>query len=231
MVPVMLQGWHEISFFHWSCDPGAIQPRLPADLEVDTFDGKAWISITPFLLTALRPPLFPTVLSQTFPETNFRTYVRGRAGAGIWFFSLDASRLNAVVAARLTYGLPYFWATMQVNSNKDEVSYFSDRAGRARARIRIAKKGPLEKPTTLDMFLTERYRLYSTLGSRLVTARVSHRPWRLHRLEILDFEETLRRTKSLESTSGDFLSHYSPGVDTKIGPPYPVQLFRQPDGG
>src|SRR4051812_24990704 len=105
LFPVMLQGWHNISFFHWSCDPKLIQSRLPAELEVDTFDGKAWISVTPFLLTGLRPPLVPRYLGQTFPETNFRTYVQGPKGPGIWFFSLDAARLNAVVGARTTYGL------------------------------------------------------------------------------------------------------------------------------
>src|ERR1043166_935648 len=34
MIPVMLQRWHEISFFHWSCDPGLLQPRLPEGLQI-----------------------------------------------------------------------------------------------------------------------------------------------------------------------------------------------------
>ena len=32
------------------------------------------------------------------------------ARAGIWFFSLDAARLGAVVTARATYRIPYFWS-------------------------------------------------------------------------------------------------------------------------
>jgi uncharacterized protein len=223
MISIMLQGWHEISFFHWSCEPSLIQSRLPRGLEVDTFDGKAWISITPFRLTGLRPPLVPRALGQTFPETNLRTYVRGANGRGIWFFSLDAARLNAVVGARATFGLPYYWSTMQVQANEKEVFYFSSRGGRARARIRIVKKELIEKPTLLDDFLTARYRLYSTMASRLLTAEVEHPPWQLHRLEIVAFEESLRRAKSLEFSSGDFLHHYSPGVDTKIGAPHLVQ--------
>lgn len=216
----MLQGWHNISFFHWSCDPGLIQSRLPAELEADTIDGKAWISVTPFLLTALRPPFVPRYLGQTFPETNFRTYVRGPNGPGIWFFSLDAARLNAVIGARSTFGLPYHWSNMRVDVTPTEVFYFSDRGGRAGARIRVRPKEQIAVPSPLDLFLTARFRLYSTLASRLITSEVEHPPWQLHRLEILKFEETLRRAKALDVPTTDFLAHYSPGVDTRIGAPH-----------
>src|SRR5881397_4037037 len=54
----MLQCWHEITFCHWSCDPALLRSHVPPQLQVDTFEGKAWISLTPFLLTGLRPPLF-----------------------------------------------------------------------------------------------------------------------------------------------------------------------------
>src|SRR5688572_30752933 len=95
-VPVMHQRWNHITFFHWSCNPSSIQTRLPAGLDVDTFDGQAWVGLTPFYLSHLRLPLLPPMpwLSQ-FPETNVRTYVRGPAGPGVWFFSLDASRFAA----------------------------------------------------------------------------------------------------------------------------------------
>ena len=110
--PVMLQRWHEIAFFHWSCEAALVQRLLPPELRVDTFEGEAWISLTPFLLTGLRPPLFPAALSLTFPEMNLRTYVVGPNGPAIWFFSLDAGRLSAVWGARALFGLPYFWAEM-----------------------------------------------------------------------------------------------------------------------
>src|SRR5688572_26369967 len=73
----MLQGWPEIVFFHWSCDPALLQPRLPLELRLDTFEGKGWISLTPFLLTGLRPAIWPRALGLTFPEMNLRTYVTG----------------------------------------------------------------------------------------------------------------------------------------------------------
>src|ERR1051326_4163597 len=77
VIPLMRQRWHEIAFFHWSCSPALLQSRVPEGVKIDTFENKAWISLTPFLLTGLRPPLFPHALGCVFPELNLRTYVIG----------------------------------------------------------------------------------------------------------------------------------------------------------
>jgi uncharacterized protein YqjF (DUF2071 family) len=220
LIPVMLQRWHEIAFFHWSCEPALLQRLLPSGLELDRFDGKAWISLTPFLLTGLRPPLFPRGVSVDFPEMNLRTYVVGPQGPGIWFFSLDAARLFAVVGARATYGLPYFSASMAVSKGPAENLYWSRRASGAKATIRIAKEGRIAQQSPLDVFLTARLRLYSVYAGRLITAQVSHPPWELNRVRILDFEETVRRSMGVEFPSDQFLAHHSPGIDSKIGFPH-----------
>ena len=217
--PVMLQRWHEISFFHWSCDPALLQPRLPPGLRIDTYDGKAWISLTPFLLKGLRPLLFPQSLGLTFPEMNLRTYAVGRDGPGIWFFSLDAARIIAVLGARASYGLPYYWSDMRVDIGPNENFYFSNRGEAATARIRIAKEAPIAEQSRLDIFLTARFRLYSTFRGRLITAEVSHSPWQLNRVRTLEFDESVRHTMGVDFPNPDFLAHHSRGVDTKIGRP------------
>jgi uncharacterized protein len=220
--PIMLQRWHEISFFHWSCAPALLQDRLPPELEVDTFDGKAWISLTPFLLTGLRPPLVPHSLGMNFPEMNLRTYVNGPAGSAIWFFSLDAAKSLPVAGARMSFGLPCFWSDIKVEIGESEDFYFSNRGGRARARIRIAKEERIVEQSDLDIFLTARFRLYSTRRGRLVTTEVEHAPSELNRLRILEFEENVRRTMGVEFPGSDFVCHHSHGADTKIGVPHVV---------
>jgi uncharacterized protein YqjF (DUF2071 family) len=215
-VPVMLQRWHEISFFHWSCDPVLLKRHVPPALRVDTCDGKGWISLTPFLLTGLRPPLVPPALGLDFPETNLRTYVIGPQGPGIWFFSLDAARVSAVLGARATFGLPYYWADMQVDIGARENLYYSNRGGRAKARIRISKEERIVEQSALDIFLTARFRLYSVMLGRLVTAEVGHPPWVLSRVRVVHFEETVRQTMGVEFPSQDFLAHHSAGTDTEI---------------
>ena len=55
---------------------------------------------------------------------------------GIWFFSLDAARLGAVVVARKTYHLPYFWSDMSVEHQGHRLRYRSHRRWPDRRRPR-----------------------------------------------------------------------------------------------
>src|SRR5690242_3793866 len=104
----MLQRWNNLTFLHWHYDPSVIRRLLPNELTLDTYEGAAWVGLTPFVLTHLRlgfgPPL-PWI--SAFPEMNVRTYVQGKDGKpGGWFFTLEADRLAAVLGARLGYRLP-----------------------------------------------------------------------------------------------------------------------------
>lgn len=94
----MLQGWEALTFLHWRVDPAVMARRLPADLQVETCDGSAWVGLVPFIMTVTLPGVPPVPCLSRFCETNVRTYVRDRHGrSGVWFFSLDAARLGAVL--------------------------------------------------------------------------------------------------------------------------------------
>ena len=161
-LPVMFQNWYRMSFLHWPCDPSLLQARLPVGLSIDTFHQTGWVGLTPFHLMGLRPPFLPAISCVSdFPEMNLRTYVQGPSGPGIWFFSLDAAAGAAVLGARLTYGLPYYWSSMSVRATgRNRIEYTSTRAG-AIADITVQVGEVLARPDDLVLFLTERYRLYS----------------------------------------------------------------------
>jgi len=79
--PLIYQRWRTFTFLHWAYDPADLQRLLPSGLDVHTYDGVAWVGLTPFLLCDFRPPGFPTIPGlSTFPETNVRTYVINRSG-------------------------------------------------------------------------------------------------------------------------------------------------------
>jgi uncharacterized protein len=228
MFYVMLQRWHEISFLHWPCEPALLQKRLPSQLSIDRFDGTAWITLTPFLLQGLRMPFVPRPLGFNFPETNLRTYVQGPKGPGIWFFSLDAARWSAVVGARSLYGLPYYKAAMKVRITDREVLYSSERSHGARVALRIEKGSQITSPSPLDIFLTDRFRLYALRRGTLLSAEVTHPSWRLNTVRVIQFEEGLRHAAALPSGDAPFLCHHSRGVDTKIGPPTVLSIGHTP---
>ena len=101
--PLMRQTWRDLTFLHWPYDPSLVRPLVPAELELDLYDGAAWVGLVPFVITGLTHPRAPVLpWLSNFPETNVRTYVVDRKGRnGVWFFSLDAGRLAAVIGARL----------------------------------------------------------------------------------------------------------------------------------
>jgi uncharacterized protein YqjF (DUF2071 family) len=217
----MRQTWRDLTLLHWRYDPAVVRPLLPTDLQLDLYEGAAWVGLVPFLITGLSWPGVPAVpwISE-FPETNVRTYVMDRTGLrGVWFFSLDAARLPAVIGARATYALPYFWARMKVRSDGATAHYTSTRlAGpRAESDIRV-EIGDLIFPGELELFLTARYRLYARRGGRLWKADIEHDPWPLQRARVLELKENLVRAAGLADPEGEPLALFSRTLDVTIGP-------------
>lgn len=216
----MLHYWRHVALLHWPVPEQAVQARLPAGLTVQTFDDVAWIVIVTLLMDGVRAPGLPALpwLSR-FPEINLRTYVRGADGrSGIWFFSLDAARLPVVAAARASYGLPYQWAAMSLRRGPDGVSYHSRRRGPVRrgtrcdVRVRAGAVIPDRQVSTLEHFLTARFRLYSRLAGRLVAADAEHGPWPLRRAEPTGLRTDLVEAAGLPATRDPPLVHASDGV-------------------
>jgi uncharacterized protein YqjF (DUF2071 family) len=183
------------------------------------------VSITPFLVRNLHPPMLPAMpWISHFPETNVRTYVVGPEGhRGIWFFSLDADRLMAVMGARVSYGLPYYWSAMQVEQAGRVMHYTSQRHGNPKAQTRInvelldsVSEGNQD---VLDHFLTARFRLYTMRAGRLVYTQVEHPPWPLQRGRAIKSEESLIEAAGLPAPEGEVMVHYSEGVEVAVGPP------------
>ena len=219
------QRWQSLSFLHWRYDPGEVQRLLPPGLSVDVHDGAAWVGLTPFVLVGFRPMCLPAVpLVSTFPETNVRTYVRDNDGTdGLWFLSLDVSRLAAAAGARGLLWVPYHWASMSVEEGP-VVRYRSRRrtaAGRGPAHDVTVRPGPAldeTRPPLVD-FLTGRWRAFTRVSGRLVVVPVEHEPWPLFEAEVVEVDEDMLAAAGLPSPHGEPLTHFSPGVDVRIGFP------------
>ena len=161
----MGQTWLDLLFAHWPLPPSELEQLLPPPLRLDTFDGRAWISLTPFVLSGLRHAAAPPLpYFSTFPELNVRTYATLDEKPGIYFFSLDAGSRLAVEGARRIYRLPYFLAQMSARQQRvGAVAYESKRIDSrghdALFNGSYAPVGPIfvAKESTLEHFLVERY--------------------------------------------------------------------------
>src|ERR687894_1046873 len=190
---VLRMRWHDLLFMHWPVPEETLRPLVPPDLELDTFDGSAWLGVVPFRMTGVRPRFLPAIpWLSAFPELNVRTYATHENKPGVYFFSLDAHNPVAVRLARATFGLPYFDARMSCQSVDDEIHYRSVRTHRNAPPARfVASYRPVgeqfgSRTGTLESFLTERYCVYSAGvngESHVRRGDIHHEIWPLQRAE------------------------------------------------
>jgi uncharacterized protein YqjF (DUF2071 family) len=226
----MAQTWQDLLFAHWPLPPAIIRERLPAGLELDTFDSQAWLGVVPFRMTDIHrrgSPSMPWI--SAFPELNVRTYVRHGDRPGVLFFSLDAGNLFAVLAARRWYHLPYFQARMRVEPDGESIRYTSQRIhpGAAPAEL-LGGYGPIGPaspvaPGSLEHFLTERYCLYAVdPRGALYRGDVHHLPWPLQPAWA-DFEQnTMAACHRLPLPDIAPVLHFSRRLDVVVWPLAPV---------
>lgn len=222
----MRQRWERLTFLHWAYEPAAVQSFLPGGLHADTFDGAAWVALVPFFMRVATPGGHRVPWASHFCETNVRTYVRDERGQrGIWFLSLDAARLGAVITARTTYRLPYFWSAMRLHQRGPGVSYQcrrrwpGPRHASSQVRVTAAEPCSASEVSERDHFLTARWRLFSVISGRLISALACHQPWPLHRATASELDDQLLAAAGLPRPAGPPLVLYSPGVDVAIGRP------------
>lgn len=230
------QRWANLTFLHWRVSAEVLQRQLPAGLEVDTFDGEAWLGVVPFSMERVRPWWAPPVPGISwFLETNIRTYVRGPGGlAGVWFFSLDANQRLAVELARRIWNLPYFRAELSLQEQEQraggkllqKVEYSGRRleqpAGEYSIKITADAGNPQPAPPgTLEHFLVERYVLFCVNArGQMYYGRVHHVPYRICPVIEQRTDQTLTGMVVGSNGCGGIAEHaaWSPGVDVRISP-------------
>jgi uncharacterized protein len=228
---VMAQNWQDLLFAHWPVPIEAMRALVPSGLELDTFEGQAWIGIVPFRMSEVRLRGTPAVPGlSAFPELNVRTYVKAGGKPGVWFFSLDAANRVAVEIARAWFHLPYFRARMALQARGQEVVYFSRRTdvrGRSeRFEASYACEGATfrAQPGTLDYFLTERYCLYAQQRNRTTwRGEIHHAPWQLQRASAKIHVNTMTENLSV-SLAGEPLLHFSKLQQVIVWRPQTVNL-------
>ncbi|MEY3806109.1 MAG: hypothetical protein RIR69_921 [Actinomycetota bacterium] len=220
---VMVQQWKDLSYIHWRYDPAEVQSLLPAGLEVDTFDGSAWVGLIPFSMRGIGVPGLPAVpYFGSFPEVNVRTYVRRHGVPGVWFFSLDVNRLLPALVARATYLLPYCWGSASNRIDKDQVSATVVRRWPhgASTSIHLTIGDRIQQPDDLAVFLSARWGLYSRgIRGGLRYAPVDHEKWPLYSAQLVAINDTLVVASGLSAPQGEAHVMFSPGVSVRVGRP------------
>jgi uncharacterized protein YqjF (DUF2071 family) len=213
---------------HWRVPVQMLRPLIPEALEIDTFEGSAFVGLVPFTMIGVRPVWSPSVPGiSNFHETNVRTYVhfKGR-DPGVWFFSLDAASRLAVWIARTFWKLPYHFSRMSLKVDvSGDVRYQMNRLypgpvpALANFHYRPTGKPSEALPGSLEHFLAERYILYTgSTPNNLQFGRVHHAPYPLQTAELFEWNESLLEVAGIQRPEHPPMAHFASGVDVKVFP-------------
>lgn len=205
---VCYQEWHQSVFAHWRVGQKILEPLIPKGLELDLFQGEAWVSVVAFSIRKLRPrflPHFPPI--SNFHELNVRTYVRHNGKPGVYFLSIEAEKLSSTLMARTVFGLPYVRSQMF----RDESIYKSLNSKHKTHLLIDFSIGEEQEMDSLDRWLTERYCLYNHKKGRLFSNDIHHVEWPIQSLKINQFDLSYQ-FGDLRIKSPAELYRFSPGV-------------------
>lgn len=207
-------------FAHWPVDPDDLRPYVPSQLALETRNGRAWVSVLPFVLTNVGLRGTPSVARLTFGELTVRTYVRYRGTPGLFFFSIDIGRSLIATTVGRTAGLPVYGATMRVGAtDKNHVAFRSQRRktesetpARFAATYHPTGAAATARPDTLEYWLTAHRRFYAPATCGIVTGEVAHEPWPLQPATVTVHENTMFEANGLPSPTGEPVVHYADDV-------------------
>lgn len=219
---VMTQTWYDLLFAHWPIPTDTLRSLVPAQLDLDTYHGQAWLGVVPFGMTRVFPRgTFPVPWLSRFLELNVRTYVTVGDKPGVYFFSLDAANPVAVQVARRWYQLPYYHARMTVRSAGGWLHYRSYRTHRGaapaefEARYRPTGEVYSAEPGSLEAWLTERYCLY-TVGRQgeVYRGEIHHPRWPLQPAEAVISANSMAAPYALQLPDVEPLLQFARRLET-----------------
>jgi uncharacterized protein YqjF (DUF2071 family) len=211
---VWSQEWNRAFFLHWRIPVAELRPFVSEQLEIDTFDNSAWVSLVPFTMEQIRPRFFPPVsMISNFHEINLRTYVTDGRKPGVYFLSIQAGNPLSVWIAKKASGLPY--ETAKIKRINHEPNNFYDSLNKRTAMsvsVEYQIGGSIQSKSQSDQWLTERYCLYLSDQDQLSRYEIHHGEWPLSEARIikLDLNYSVGRFE-LSGLHPDRV-HYSPGV-------------------
>lgn len=173
---------------NYEIEPSALVSFVPAGTELDSWNGKTFVSVVGFLFLRTRVLGIPIPFHRNFEEVNLRFYVRRKAEdgwrRGVVFVREIVPRVAIALVARKFYNEPYIALPMahkiERPANSVKSAEYSWRIGGKQSALRVTARGeakPLREGSEAE-FITEHYWGYNAQrdGSTL-EYRVEHPRW------------------------------------------------------
>ena len=189
--PFLSAEWRNLVMLNYEVEPSVLASRVPAGCELDSWDGRNFVSVVGFLFLGTRVLGVPIPFHRDFEEVNLRFYVRHKSEVGwrrgvVFVRELVPKRAIAYIANNV-YGENYRALPMRhvtdVNpgANVSRASYEWRQNGQWES-VSATFSGEPVLPTddAEETFITEHYWGYAQQPGRpTVEYEVEHPRWRV----------------------------------------------------
>jgi uncharacterized protein len=173
--PFLTAEWRYLVMLNYEIDPGVLQARAPHKTEVDSFDGRTYVSIVAFMFQNTRVLGAAIPLHRNFEEINLRFYVRFKAEnewrRGVVFIKEIVPKSAIAFVARVLYGENYVALPTRHAIAMDESAPLDSRFVHYEWRFRGNWNGVRVQPAgpacpscagSVEEFITEHYWGYTS---------------------------------------------------------------------
>ena len=185
--------WRYLAILNYEMDPAPLRRWVPHGTELDTWNGKTFVSMVGFLFLNTKVRGVPVPFHRNFEEVNLRFYVRRKGDdgwrRGVVFVKEIVPRWAIAAVARLCYGERY--AAMPMRHELELADGTIRESGRARYEwrhrgewnhltVRASGQPARPQPGSAEEFITEHYWGYAAQrDGGAVEYRVEHPQWRV----------------------------------------------------
>jgi uncharacterized protein YqjF (DUF2071 family) len=175
----------DVCFVSWEVPAEFIRPHVPSSLELDTFEGKTYITAVALRAEQMHfrglPPMHDAAV---YYELNFRTYVKYGDEKGIFFISVDATPGGAFdYLARFMFRIPYHRSAMEMGTDEGATTFASRRVQDGSGAFEIGYtvdktvKAAAPDPESFEAFICVRDLAFSRLLGITLQLEVKHPEW------------------------------------------------------
>jgi uncharacterized protein YqjF (DUF2071 family) len=191
--------WRYLAMLNYAIDPALLADLIPEGTEVDSFEGRTYVSLVGFRFIRTRVLGFGIPFHQDFDEVNLRFYVRRRAGSdlrrGVVFVREIVPRRAIADVARFVFNEKYVALPMSHRiADTTPASVEAEYRWRHKRRwcaLAVSAEGQPAKAAdgSLEQFITEHYWGYSAQrrGGTL-EYEVAHPSWKVWTASSAHFE-------------------------------------------
>jgi uncharacterized protein YqjF (DUF2071 family) len=191
--------WKNLVMLNYAVDASLLERFVPAGTELDSFEGRFYLSLVGFEFNRTRMFGCTVPFHQAFEEVNLRFYVRRQSKRGVVFIRELVPKFMVAAIARFAFNENYSCAPMshriaaQIDRGAIEAEYTWG-SGRDRCSMLIETEGPsfLPDDDSLSQFITEHYWGYAAQpNGGCLEYEVQHVQWRIRNAKRAEFTGNL----------------------------------------